>query len=182
MEKIFNYLMEYFPVVLSLIFTIITFVKTGKIKSYLGEMDEMIKYRSRNYRQTDETLKEKGQTFDCMQKSYKVDKKTNSLVETGDLVNLQEEIQSMAETALSKVLAKFLPDFDQDTVTQEYDKVTGDLDYLTEMLGEVEDIKQAYGLQEQMTLAEMQDFLIKRQETYKKEIKKNEKKIEEKIE
>lgn len=175
MENIFK---EYFPVVLSLIFTIITFVKTGKIKSYLGDMDEMIKYRNRNYRQTDDTVKEKGQTFDCMQKQYKVDKKTNSLVPTGDLVNLQEEIQSMAETALAKVLAKFLPEFDENTVIAQYDKISGDLDYLTEMLGEVEDIKQAYGLEEQMTLAEMQDFLLKRQEQYKKEINKNEKKTE----
>lgn len=142
----------------------------------------MPKLRKANYRESG-IKEEEQQTFNRFVEETKVDKKTDEVIFTGSKIDLQEMIQSCAETALTKVLAKFLPSADGDEVVNDnYYGYEQDLDALTETLTEVDKMRAHYGLNETANIYDIQDFLTKKINKAKEVADNEKKKTEEKNE
>lgn len=180
-KKIIEIVVDYLPLLLAVASAIIVFSRTGNVKKATeelkkikGEQEEM-NYRKANYRMTEN--QNDGQKIESVVNKWKLDDKKGVVYEDkNDQVDLQKLIESYAETALQKVLAKYLPLQDDDVVVDENIYIGEDIDYLTEAYSEVEDIRESYGFSRDMSIEDMQKELLKRVETYqKKEAKKDEK-------
>lgn len=130
-------------------------------KYFLYKKEANLKYRTENYL---EKVKPVGQTFSTTKPEYKLDEKTNTLKQVGE-IDLQALVQSSVECELSRVLDKYgvypqgmLPKCEDSSETY-INEVADDLLSLSDMLSEMEDIRERYGLSADMSYAEIGDWL-----------------------
>lgn len=127
-----------------------------------------MKYRNENY----DRKANLGQIFDPVVDEWKYSEVDGCPVIVGK-INQQEMIQQYADCALSAILDRFLPEEKEkiykapvietdEIVDQRAAVFRDDLDALTEILNEAEDMRDRYGLSETATVAEIFADVYKR--------------------
>lgn len=120
-----------------------------------------MKYRNENY----DRKVNLGQVFDPVIDEWKFSEVDGCPVVVGK-INQQEMIQQYADCALSAILDRFLPEEKEkiykapvvhtdEIVDQRAAVFRNDLDVLTDILNEAEDMRERYGLSETATVAEI---------------------------
>lgn len=150
-----NEFLEVLKVIVPLLLAIILFFKTGSTRSLERTLNTLLvnnlqggtnmKYRTENYQDTE---KVSGQTFDTLLKTYRVNKVSNELEETGEVIDIQEMINSSVSSCLTEVLSRFFPDnvpVDNDKVAI-VEQMQDDLDYLQDTFAVAERYKEMLGL------------------------------------
>lgn len=152
-ENIVNFIEFLFFGVLALLL----YKKTGDtsvLKKILGGY--IMKYRTANYID-DVKARDKGTTFEQFSHVYRLNKVTGELEDTGELIDIQEQINSCVSACLTEVLSKFFPDnvpIDDDNIV-EVERMTDDLDALHEAFQVAESYRSALGLSDMATTAEI---------------------------
>lgn len=97
-----------------------------------------------------------GQTFEETKPIYRLDKASNELVKTGDMVDIQEMVNSYLDSTMSKVLDRLLPN--EDIVDSDYVAYSGmvdDLDIMQSLSSKAEDYKKKFNLDASLSIAEV---------------------------
>lgn len=105
----------------------------------------------------------KGQTFNKFQKVYRLNKATNVLEDTGELVDMQEVINSGLSQCLTEVLSKFFPDNvpKNDDIVQ-LDNLTDDIDSLNEAFMVADSYKATLGLADDTPMGQVFEAMHKK--------------------
>lgn len=147
-------LIEYLiPVVVGIISCIVTFVRTGKIKTINKEVKEM-KYRIPSYREKEEP---KATTYNLEVPQYRLNKQTGELVELPTKKNLQEALNSFRDVALTDVIERYMP-VDQSSeapVLEAYEYNSDRLDALLIASEYACELRKKYGYSDTATLSDM---------------------------
>lgn len=147
-------LIEYLiPIVMGIISCIITFVRTGKIKSINNEVKEM-KYRVASYREKEEP---KATTYVMEVPQYRLNKQTGELVELPTKKNLQEALNSFRDVALTDVIERYMP-LEQSSdapVLEAYEYNSDRLDALLIASEYTNELRKKYGYADTATLSDM---------------------------
>lgn len=163
--------------------------KTGDIsvlKKLLGGY--IMNYRTANYID-DVKARDKGTTFEKYSHVYRLNKVTGELEDTGEILDIQEQINSCVSACLTEVLSKFFPDnvpIDDENVV-EVERMTDDLDALHEAFQVAESYRSSLGLSDMATTADIFAAMdAKRKELWdklnnkEKEVLSNEKEVDKK--
>lgn len=162
-------LVDLLPVIMAILSAIVIFFRTGNLKKATDELkkvkgEEELKYRTTDYRQK----KDNGdaQSFDETVKVWRMNKEKGYPVETDEIDNLQKKIDSYLETALDRVLAKYMPvqydSAEEARISTGISRTQSDLDFLTETETDLEETRQAYGLDETATIADLISVIKKK--------------------
>lgn len=107
-------------------------------------------YRTQDYQ---EKQKNSGTSFSNVKKEVIYDEDTNSLIETGDVIDLQEQLNSFKESSLDCILERFMPvsrdelnKCSSDEILVSMQESKKDLLELGDMLEQVEDFRDQFGL------------------------------------
>lgn len=119
--------------------------------------------------------KAKPQGFTKFDKQFKYNELTKLLEELDDDLDVDAFVQSSADTALTAVLDRFLPDYNVLPATFDLSRfptdengcvdmsvVQSDLDELLNMSAVLEEIKYAYDMPDSFTIKNVYDFLSKK--------------------
>lgn len=119
--------------------------------------------------------KVKPQSFSKFDKQFKYNELTKLLEELDDDLDVDEFVQSSADTALSAVLDRFLPDYNVSRETFDLSSfptdengcvdmsiVQSDLDELIDMSAVLDEIKGVYGMPDNFTVKDIYDVLNKK--------------------
>lgn len=141
--------------------------KTGN-KKILSEVYEMIKYRTQNY--VDKTPV-KGQTFSNLKPVYRLNKVTNELEKTEDVVDIDELVQSCKEQCLNAVLEKFFPTQQtMETAIDSYNNMIDDIDYLADAAELAESYREKFNLSDTLSITDIFKEVQKQADTLKVKI------------
>lgn len=175
MEKIFNFILENWqdllPFVLSFIAVIVNLVlfkRTKNIK-YLMEVQELLKYKTA---QSVSSEPVKVQSFDNLKPVYRLNKSTNMLELTDEVVDIQAEIDSMKDYCLRACLERMEAFYqDDDNLTQqELESCQSDLDDLIAYYQRAEQIRDKYNLSADLSVTEVYNTVNERAKTIKQKI------------
>lgn len=147
-------LIEYLiPIVMGVISCIVTFVRTGKIKTINNEVKEM-KYRVASYREKQEP---KATTYAIEVPQYRLNKQTGELVELPTKKNLQEALNSFRDVALTDVIERYMPvdQTSESPVLEAYEYNSDRLDALLIASEYTNELRKKYGYSDDATLSEM---------------------------
>lgn len=166
----FDLLFEYLPLFVSVVASVILFVRTKNVK-YLKEVSYMIKYRTDPSKSA---APDTAQNFDeaRFKKVYRLNKATGELELTDDVIDLQELIESFKDVALESLLERFnIVDHDKAGNDEEvYLDMVDDLDTLAEVMERGEQYRDEFGLDPALSLEEVYSFVRKRAEVMKQEL------------
>ena len=165
-EKALPIIQFVFFVVISLILTF----RTGDTK-YLKEVLERMK-------ENEKTIAE-GQVFPQFKPVYRLNKSTNILELTDEVVDISEVVQSDLETTLTKVLERFMPYIQPSQVVSEdvaqLDEMRDDLDRLQDLAMFTEEVKGKYDIDEFADLSQVLSALNDKKAIVENHIKEVEK-------
>lgn len=126
----------------------------------------MIEYR------TEKTLKpSKGQTFERFKPVYRLNKSTNELERTDEVIDIQEIVNSQLSSCLDAILDKFLPVSDISQEIVELDNFNDNLDKMQEASMIAESYRVKYGFPDTMTQGEIFEEVQSRKVALEKSIK-----------
>lgn len=141
--------------------SLILLIKTGNtkpIKTFIDkfgdiEKEENMKYRLPNYQEKE---KVEGQTFDKFIKCYKVNKLTNELEETGEVIDIQEMVNSSVSTCMTEVLSRFFPDNTPESPEVALaNEMQDDLEFLSETYSVAEKYRDMFNLGADMSVQDI---------------------------
>lgn len=178
MQNFMSFLQEYekvidiIQVIFFFIISIMLYRKTGNVK-YLTEALEEMKFRTASYNVTEKADDKTGevktevlrasQSFNKLVPIYRLNKVTGELENTGEFVDIQEQIDSFKETALNSMLERFMPQVVDDTA--DLTQVDNDLDFLAESFDIAEEYRERFNLPDKMShkeiFAHMKDYSVK---------------------
>lgn len=167
--------------VVSLIAFVVTLVRTGSIQksvNTLKEIEEM-KYRLPDYRQSNKKEKQ-GTVFTYEVPEYRLDKKSNTLVELPEKKNLQDELNSNRDVALTTSIERLMPDVESDNgVMEAYGYNADRLEMLVEYSEALNELKRKYAYDDDITLADIVKDLTARNKQILQSMQKQQSKKEE---
>lgn len=146
-----------------------------------------MEYRSGN----DYSAKTDGQKFSPLKKEYELNERTNELEETGEMIDVQKEINSHLETCLEKILQRILnpdPDYKaeygergqlRDKLDELRDSIEASYDtaeYLRRQLNLSEDLDPTEIFDKSLIILEAQERAEKIQKNKQSEVKKEDEK------
>ena len=152
-ESILSLIEYLIPVIMGIISCIVTFVRTGKIKSINNEVKEM-KYRVASYREKEEP---KAITYNLEVPQYRLNKQTGELVELPTKKNLQEALNSFRDVALTDVIERYMPvdESAEAPVLEAYEYNADRLDALLIASEYTNELRKKYGYSDTATLSEI---------------------------
>ncbi|UPW41557.1 hypothetical protein [Peromfec virus RodF8_56] len=154
-------------VCLAVINMIITFIRTGTINK---EINNMV-YRSPAYKDSisEEEKKTLSQEFSHLKTEYALNERTGELEEKEEKLDLQKLINSSVETALDRMLNRFMPEVveDKDELYQSY---SDDLMDYASMLERAEDYREEFGLPAGMSVSDIFARVGKEADTLKSQL------------
>ena len=178
-----SYVLAFLGAIVSAVFAVVNFFRTGSIKKLFSDLDiiakeseEMSRYRLPSYREEDGTRA--TQTFDNKKKTYIYVKSSNSLEESPELVDLQEVMNSFLNDSLDAIIKKYseqlsyvppVADNTEDYVGQ-YNDVRNALDYMTEAIEQAEDLREQFGLSDDMSIDQIYKYAQMKSEELKAKI------------
>ena len=131
MDNIYKFLQEssiladYVVLAVYVVLSVLLFRKTGDI-NYLKEVLLQMKYKTE---QSASSQNNAGQTFNRFVPVYRLNKATNQLEKTDDVIDMQELTNSSLDMSLNSILERYLPTGTQEqVVTEHYNKMIDDLD------------------------------------------------------
>ena len=157
----FEQIVKFILGLLVVIAPLVTFIRTGSIKKSLKEIDNIVKYKNENLDTSTYT-----QSFDRMVDDWQFSEEQDAPILIGKK-DIQAYIQSFADTALDKILDKFLTGGLQVPVTrvQEEDGVN-DIDYTrepmltyAELLDKAEEYRERYKLSDELNALDVFKFV-----------------------
>lgn len=178
-----SYVLAFLGAIVSAVFAVINFFRTGSIKKLFSDLDtiakeseEMARYRLPSYREEDGTRA--TQTFDNKKKTYIYVKSSNSLEESPELVDLQEVMNSYLSDSLDAIIKKYseqlayVPPVADNTVDYvgQYNDVRNALDYMTEAIEQAEDLRDQFGLSDDMSIDQIYKYALLKSEELKDKI------------
>lgn len=190
-----SYVLAFLGAIVSAIFAVINFFRTGSIKKLFSDLDtiakeseEMAKYRLPTYREEDGTRA--TQTFDNKKKTYIYVKSSNSLEESPELVDLQEVMNSYLSDSLDAIIKKYseqlayVPPAVENTVDYvgQYNDVRYALDYMTEAIEQAEDLRDQFGLSDEMSIDQIYKYAQLKSEELKSKITQSQQPVEKPVE
>lgn len=158
MEIIYKFLQEnsiitdYIVLIVYLVFSVLLFRKTGDI-NYLKEVLYQMKYKTE---QTASSQNKAGQTFNRFVPVYRLNKATNQLEKTDDVIDMQELTNSSLDMSLNSILERYLPTGTQEqVVTEHYNKMVDDLDEMRLLNDKAEYYRQQLNLPLEYSVAQV---------------------------
>lgn len=158
MEIIYKFLQEnsiltdYVILIVYLVFSVLLFRKTGDI-NYLKEVLSQMKYKTE---QTASSQNKAGQTFNRFVPVYRLNKATNQLEKTEDVIDMQELTNSSLDMSLNSILERYLPTGTQEqVVTEHYNKMVDDLDEMRLLNDKAEYYRQQLNLPLEYSVAQV---------------------------
>lgn len=161
--------------VIGVVAFIFTFIKSRSIKSAIQAFydttdaltsknllkeDDSMKYRLPDY---SESSPQSAQDFSDsrFKKKYLYDERTGTLVDTGEVIDLQEMIDSFKTTVIEQVLQKIDPSFvaDEAPIELDYTHAMDDLADLADLMDSALELKEAYGLDPNLSLQDTYNFI-----------------------
>lgn len=141
----------------SLIAFIFTLVRTGSIQksvNTLKEFEEM-KYRLPDYRESEK--EKRGTVFTLEVPEYRLDKKSNTLVELPEKKNLQDVLNSNRDVELTTSIERLMPDSveSDNGVMEAYGYNADRLEMLVEYSEALNELKRKYAYDDEITIAEI---------------------------
>lgn len=132
----------------------------------------------------------KAQKFSRYMPEYKLDEKTNELVATGGVIDIQEQVQSYVDTCLEKALDKYLTNemlgYSSDELPDEAfgvrEPLNDKLGYAQEAKTYIEELREYYHLPLDATDEQIAKFAVENAENLKNEIAKSQKSKVQKVE
>lgn len=143
---------EIIALVFSLVFGLIIMFKTGN-KKFLEEVFSMIERKVLN--NDKKPVVSKGQSFSSLVPVYRLNKATNELELTDEVVDIDEVANSCKDVALNAVLERFMPYQGVDELVEERDLLCDKLDLLREASEMAEDLKHKYKLDDSLSYVEV---------------------------
>lgn len=154
MEKITNFIIQYSDIVYSIIGILLVAIgyrMQGKNKNFMEEL--LMKYRTENYQANSPP---KGETFSQYKPVYRLNTATNTLENTGEVIDIDEVVRSCVHTCLDQILERFIaPQAAIDTQVQEREAMQADIDMLQEAFVTAEDYKARYDLPAEYSMHEV---------------------------
>lgn len=165
-DLILNNLPYFIVVVVGVIAAICSFVYSllngrsfkSSINKLQEDISEVMKYRTANYQEKEG--KPAGSTFNRFRSDYWFDETTGELVEKPEKIDIQAQINSHKDVALSRVLERLLPsETDEPSEVDEYYATKSELDVLTDAYDLAGDYIERYGLDEDSSFDEVIDYV-----------------------
>lgn len=169
--------------------TIVFFLKTGDKKIIKEFLQTMKEFRTESYK---DNSKPTGLTFEKLKPVYRLNKATNELEMTDEVIDIDEVVNSAVCTTLESVLDRLMPTSVIDEQTVVYNNMVDDLDYMQDVSQMAESYKKLYNLDSKLSIQEVMAFIktkatdtknlidseVAKKENIKKEVLKDEKKKE----
>ena len=143
------------------------------------------------FKTTSSVEKTVGQEFPTTKPVYRLNKATGELEETGDVVVLQEVIDSCLDQVLERTLDRLMPKVEEANDVAQYDEMIDDLDVAMEVADKAEYYREKLGLADDLSINDIFNAVNLEAEKLKSKIdtvqalrkeKDNEKKTDEKSE
>lgn len=161
-----NEILFYIGIALAVLNSVITFVRTGSIKETMNMF-----FRSVNYKEhlSDEEKKAQSQEFDYMKTQYALNERTGELEEKDEKVDIQKLIDSSVETALDRMLNRFMPETVEDS-EEVYQTYKNDLMDYADLIDRAEEYREHFGLAPDLSVQGVFDFVSKQADKLKTDI------------
>ena len=147
----------------SLVVSVFLFFKTKDVK-YLKEVFNMFKFGT-----PPEKISSYQQSFSNLKPVYRLNKATNELEKTDDVIDISELVNSCKDVCLQACLERFIPADDSSDDLNLYSDMLDDLDVMRDVLDRVEDYREAFGL-DGASVEEVFDYVGQHAEELKKKL------------
>lgn len=134
----------------------------------------MIKYRTTNQTPADFI----PQKFSNLKPVYRLNKATNELELTDEVIDIQELVNSCKEVALNAILDRFLPQIATSDEIVTVNRMQDDLDTMCEAINLAESYRQKYNLSDKLTYTEIFDTIYNKSVELKEKVDKSQKILE----
>lgn len=170
-----NFLADYGSLILSAVFLLISVFFRSKVSNKTLEKCYM-KFKT-NYNQSCDVQIAQSFSDSRFKPVYRLNKVSNELEKTDEVVDIQELLNSCRDYCLSSCLDRFLPsdslDSSVDNLVAEYDDTLDDLDNLTAALDLAEDYREKFNLSHEMSVDDIFKFVSDRAGDLKSAIEKH---------
>lgn len=119
-------------------------------KFLLEVLKKIMKFKTQNTKSTNAGLK-----CETTKPIYRLNKATNELEDTGEVVDIQEMVNSYLDTTMSKVLDRLLPSLDTSEDNVAFVSMTDDLDELQIISSKAEDYRKKFGLDDSLSITDI---------------------------
>lgn len=142
-------------VCIQFILALILFFKTGD-KKILKEVYERMKYRTESNYSTQENA---GQEFSQFKHVYRLNKSTNELEMTDEVIDVQEIANSCRDVCMQAILERFFPEEEttQSQTEQAVDFMLDDLDQMRETVNLANLYKEKFNLDPKLSVSQVFD-------------------------
>lgn len=174
-EDIFSNYDVIFNVIKMIVFfvlSIVLFIKTKDLK-YL---EDIVKYKTEHTKNNSVAI-----GFETFKPVYKLNKVTNELEMTDEVVDIQELVNSCKDTCLQAVLDRFMP-VDENVDVTSYNSMIDDLDVLQGSIDLAEEYRSKFNLPLTMSIQDVYKTVQDKSVALKTKIDMEEKKFYEKKE
>lgn len=179
MKELFNNLdlVDIIQFVVYLIFSLLLFFKSGN-KKYLEDFMKKIENRDAFFMQSTPT---QGQSFNKLKPVYRLDKSTNTLIQTDEFIDMQEIIDSCKDQTLDAVLERFFPESALTDSQLQVNKMQDDLDIVADIVNKANEYRIKFNLDPTLSVTDVFKHVNEQSNLLKEKIKnleaqKNEKK------
>lgn len=119
-------------------------------KFLLEVLKKIMKFKTQNTKSINAGLK-----CETTKPIYRLNKATNELENTGEVVDIQEMVNSYLDTTMSKVLDRLLPNLDTSEDNVAFVSMTDDLDELQKISSKAEDYRKKFGLDDSLSITDI---------------------------
>ena len=151
---------------ISLLVALIVFFKTKDYKKFLEVLKDM-KFRLPNYLEKEEP---EVQTFSKLKPVYKLNKITGELEDTGEVIDIDEYVNSFKDQALQVVLERFMPALSHSDDVLEYQDTCSDLDLMQESFLVADSYRVKYGLSDDLSVRDVFKVVSDKAQELKKKV------------
>lgn len=179
MQAIFDFFQNYggfISTAFGCIVFLIMLLKNGDTKT-LKEIFNMVYRTEKNF----DSSKVAGQKFSNLKPVYRLNKATNILELTDEVIDVTEIANSCKDMCMQSVLERFFPtDTIQDVEQKAVDLMQEDLDSMQETIFIANTYREKFGLSDDLSISQVFDFVKSKSEQLKEDIKKKGEKENEK--
>lgn len=156
MINFFNQYGDYIFFAVYLLVSFVLYFRTRNNK-YLMEVLNEVKYRLPDYREREPA---EAQSFDTMKPVYRLNKQTNELELTDEVIDMQELLNSAKDYCLSACLERFLPTQTVDETVAQRDAYYDDLDIMTQYYDIADEYREKLGLDDAVSAEKVYEAMV----------------------
>uniref|UniRef100_A0AAU8AUE6 Uncharacterized protein n=1 Tax=Dulem virus 83 TaxID=3145794 RepID=A0AAU8AUE6_9VIRU len=156
MINFFNQYGDYIFFAVYLLVSFVLYFRTRNNK-YLMEVLNEVKYRLPDYREREPA---EAQSFDTMKPVYRLNKQTNELELTDEVIDMQELLNSAKDYCLSACLERFLPTQTVDETVAQRNAYYDDLDIMTQYYDIADEYREKLGLDDTISAEKVYEAMV----------------------